>query len=75
MKGPKIKNGIVTTKLICKKVDCEKKDCIYHHETLTNYDIPHTVAHLEENPLYCPKGNWHRNQYQRKEIKNGNENE
>ena len=59
----------VTKKLICKTLDCEKKDCIYHHETLTNYNIPHSVVHLEDNPLYCTKGNWNGNQYQDKSNK------
>lgn len=51
-----------TPKLICKKLNCDIKDCPYHHETLTNYSIPHNAVHLYENPLYCKKNNWHRNQ-------------
>lgn len=64
IKGDKHQLPAVDPKLICKNPNCEVKDCIYHHETLKDYSIPHNVVHLEENPLYCKKANWNRNQAQ-----------
>ena len=59
------KKDNVTIKLICNNLNCDAKDCVYHHNTLQNYSTDHKVsAHLEENPLYCKKSNWNRNQYQ-----------
>lgn len=51
-------------KYICRRV-CEVKDCPYHFANVPDVIPAGTnaqVVHLEGNPLFCKKNNWHGNQ-------------
>lgn len=46
----------------CLNSKCKIMSCPRNSKHIQNHNIPHSLAHLEDNPLYCKKPNWHGNQ-------------
>ena len=52
----------------CTNDKCTIKTCVRNPKNIKQHGIHHSFAHLEGNPLYCPKKDW--NGYQVKEKGN-----
>ncbi len=53
----------------CENKKCTNTGCVRNQKNIKHFDIPHSFAHLEGNPLYCPNKahDWNGNQYKGKE--------
>lgn len=47
-------------KVCCQNHECPVDDCIHHVKNSTETK---ESVHIEGNPLYCTKNDWHGNQY------------
>lgn len=43
----------------CKKTDCDVMTCRHNPKNIKEYGALIEFVHLEDNPLYCTKGNWY----------------
>ena len=53
--------------MYCKKQNCTITKCIRNPKNIELHNIPHSFAHLEDNPMYCKKVNWHGNRVKKED--------